>query len=91
MSELCGVLKVQCTCDVKEAVEIYGDKACALLMDEILRLDNVVKVWIPKHKQFDIVVELDDITQSRVKELVSSIGKLHGVFKIVPNISIDVK
>ncbi len=91
MSVLTGVLKVQCTDEIKEDIRNSGKAACVLLMDEIKNLDNVVDVWAPKDRRFDIVVEIDATVQSRVKELISNIEKLQGVFKITPDISIDVK
>lgn len=91
MSVLTGVLKVQCTDEIKEDIRNSGKAACVLLMDEIKNLDNVIDVWAPKDKRFDIVVEIDATIQSRVKELISKIEKLQGIFKIIPNISIDVK
>ena len=91
MSVLTGALKVECTDDLKKDIRNSGKAACVLLMDEIKSLDNVVDVWAPKDKRFDIIVEIDATAQSRVKELISNIEKLQGVFKIIPNISIDIK
>ncbi len=90
MSLLTGVLRVQCTTELKEEIRNNGKAACVLIMDEIKNMDNVVDVWASKDKLVDIIVETNATDKKDIDGLIERLHKLEGVFKIIPKISVDI-
>ena len=90
MSCLTGVLKVQCTNDVKEAIRKIGGTACILIMDEIKNMDHVIDVWSPKHKRVDIIIEIDADNLPDIDNLEKNISQLEGVYQVAKDISSEI-
>ena len=91
MSLLTGILRVQCTTELKEEIRQNGKAACVLIIDEIKNMTHVVDVWSTKDKLIDLIVETNAETKRDIDSLINKIHELEEVFQIIPRISIDVK
>jgi len=89
MSLLTGILKIQCTNDLKEEIRKSGKSACILMMDEIKHMDNVADAWHPKDDKIDIIVEVDVPDRAAADGLKSRIAGLDGVYEVYQDVSAE--
>lgn len=89
LAHLPGIVKIQCTPDLKQEMKKGGVEGCVLILDEVKNMKGVSEAWFADSKNTDIIVEIHVNDYEQAEEITNAIKSLAGVESVTLRIAVE--